>query len=127
MNKLILTFASVAVLSLNSMAADEKKPDADNTDKNKRDRSGDTKTPVDQSNSQEDLKLTQAIRQAVMKDESLTMTAKNVKIITAGGHVTLRGPVKSTEEKMKIENHAKSAAGVAKVDNQLEVKAADKK
>jgi len=52
------------------------------------------------------------------------MTAKNVKIITAGGQVTLRGPVNSAEEKMKIEALAKTAAGDAKVDNQLEVKAA---
>ena len=62
-----------------------------------------------------------------MKDKSLTMTAKNVKIITAGGQVTLRGPVSSAEEKMKIEKLAKTAAGEKKVDNQLEVKAADKK
>ena len=41
--------------------------------------------------------------------------------------VTLRGPVNSAEEKMKIEKLAKTAAGEAKVDNQLEVKAADKK
>ena len=109
------------------MAADEKKPNADNTGKNERDRSGETKTPGDQSNTPEDLKITQAIRQAVVKDESLTMTAKNVKIITAGGQVTLRGPVNSAEEKMKIEKLAKTAAGEAKVDNQLEVKAADKK
>ena len=94
------------------------------TRKNERDRSGETKTPGDQSNSPEDLKITQAIRQAVVKDESLTMTAKNVKIITAGGQVTLRGPVNTAEEKTKIEKLAKAAAGEAKVDNQLEVKAA---
>ncbi len=50
-----------------------------------------------------------------------------LKIITAGGQVTLRGPVNSAEEKMKIETLAKSAAGNAKVDNQLEVKAAQNK
>jgi len=113
-------------LSCAAVAAEEKKP-ADNTGKNERDRSGETKTPGDQSNSPEDLKITQAIRKAVVKDESLTMTAKNVKIITAGGQVTLRGPVNSAEEKAKIEKLAKSAAGSAKVDNQLEVKAAEKK
>ena len=118
--------ASILTLSCAAVAADEKKP-ADNTSKNERDRSGETKTPGDQSNSPEDLKITQALRQAVVKDESLTMTAKNVKIITAGGQVTLRGPVKTEEEKAKIEQLAKSAAGAAKVDNQLEVKAADQK
>lgn len=117
----------MAALSLAAVAADEKKSDADNTGKNERDRSGQTKTPGDQSNAPEDVKITQSIRQAVIKDKSLTMTAKNVKIITAGGQVTLRGPVNSAEEKMKIEKLAKAAAGDAKVDNQLEVKATEKK
>jgi len=121
----VLAFTTIAALSFTAVAADEKKPD--NTGKNERDRSGDTKTPGDQSNTPEDLKITQSIRQAVVKDDSLTMTAKNVKIITAGGMVTLRGPVKSAEEKMKIETLAKAVAGDAKVDNQLEVKAPDKK
>ena len=127
MKKTLVTLFSIAVLSIGAAAADEKKPNADNTGKNERDRSGETKTPVDQSNTPEDLKITQAIRQAVVKDKALTMTAKNVKIITAGGQVTLRGPVNSAEEKTKIEKLAKTAAGEAKVDNQLEVKAADKK
>jgi hyperosmotically inducible periplasmic protein len=50
------------------------------------------------------------------------MTAKNIKIITASGQVTLRGPVKTAEEKARIDQLAKSAAGGAKIDNQLEVK-----
>jgi hyperosmotically inducible protein len=126
MNRTLPILTSIIVLSCAAVAADEKKP-ADNTGKNERDRSGETKTPGDQSNTPEDLKITQSIRQAVVKDKSLTMTAKNVKIITAGGQVTLRGPVNSAEEKAKIEKLAKTAAGEAKVDNQLEVKAADKK
>jgi hyperosmotically inducible periplasmic protein len=124
--KRILPILTILALSCSAFAAEERKP-ADNTGKNERDRSGETLTPGDQSNTPEDLKITQAIRKAVIKDESLTLTAKNIKIITAGGQVTLRGPVNSTEEKMKIEKLAKSAAGAAKVDNQLEVKAADKK
>jgi osmotically-inducible protein OsmY len=127
MKKTLLAFASIAAISLAAMAADEKKLDADNTGKNDRDRTSESKTPVDQSNTPEDLKLTQTIRRAVVKDQSLTMTAKNVKIITSGGLVTLRGPVNSAEEKMKIEKLAKTAAGEAKVDNQLEIKATDKK
>jgi osmotically-inducible protein OsmY len=118
----LFALASVLALSVTALAADEKKPDADNTGKNQRDRSGETKTSGDQSNSPEDLKITQTIRQAVVKDGSLTMTAKNVKIITAGGMVTLRGPVNNAEEKSKIEKLAKATAGDTKVDNQLEVK-----
>ena len=124
MKRTFLVLASIIALSLTAMAADENKADADNTAKNQRDRSGETKTSGDQSNSPEDLKTTQAIRKALMKDSSLSMTAKNVKIITAGGEVTLRGPVKSAEEKSRIDQLAKGAAGSAKIDNQLEIKAA---
>ena len=103
------------------MAADDKtKPD--NTATNERDRSGETQTPGDQSNSPADLKITQAIRQALMKDSELSTTTKNIKIITANGHVTLRGPVKTDQEKAKIDQLAKSAAGGAKINNQLDVK-----
>jgi hyperosmotically inducible protein len=127
MKKILLALTSILAATFVVVAADQKKPDADNTGKNARDRSAETKTPGDQSNSPEDLKITQAIRKAIVKDGSLTMTAKNVKIITTGGQVTLRGPVKTEEEKMKIEKLAKASAGEAKVDNQLEIKAADKK
>src|SRR5688572_23163180 len=117
-----LLLTSMVSLTCVGMAAEADKAAPDNTKKNERDRAGDTKTPLDQSNTEADRKITQAIRQAVVKDSSLTMTAKNVKIITAGGAVTLRGPVKSAEEKTKIDALAKAAAGDAKVDNQLEVK-----
>src|SRR6266851_3399028 len=124
MKRTFLALASIISLSLAATATDENTADADNTAKNQRDRSGETKTSSDQSNSGEDLKTTQAIRKALMKDSSLSMTAKNVKIITAGGQVTLRGSVKSAEEKSKIDQLVKGAAGNAKIDNQLEIKAA---
>lgn len=123
----LFTFGSLFALSLSGVAADDQKADADNTGKNERDRAAEAKTPEDQGNSPEDRKLTQAIRQAVMKEDGLSMTAKNVKIITAGGAVTLRGPVNTLEEKKKIEDLAKTTAGGAKVDSQIEVKAADHK
>jgi osmotically-inducible protein OsmY len=94
----------------------------DNTATNERDRSGETQTSGDQSNSSSDLKITQAIRQALMKDGELSMTAKNIKIITANGQVTLRGPVKTVQEKSKIDQLAKSAASGARIQNQLDVK-----
>ena len=106
------------------MAADDKtKPD--NTATNERDRSGETQTSGDQSNSSADLKITQAIRQALMKDGELSMTAKNIKIITDNGQVTLRGPVKNAQEKAKIDQLARSAAGGAKIVDQLDVKESD--
>jgi hypothetical protein len=116
----LLAVACLSVLSLGALAADDKKPD--NTAINQRDRSGTTQTSGDQSNSSADLKITQAIRQALMKDGELSMTAKNIKIITTNGQVTLRGPVKNAQEKSKIDHLARSAASGAKIKDQLEVK-----
>jgi osmotically-inducible protein OsmY len=93
----------------------------DNTGRNVRDRGGETKTAGDQSESEADRTITQNIRQAVVADESLSTNAKNVKIITVDGAVTLRGPVKSEKEKADIANKAKQIAGVKRVDNQLEI------
>ena len=94
----------------------------DNTAINQRDKSGENPTPIDQSNRAPDLKLTQAIRRAIVKDPSLSAMAKNVKIITFDGQVVLRGPVKTDAEKASIARTASDAAGAAKVENQLEVK-----
>ena len=60
-----------------------------------------------------------------MKDGELSMTAKNIKIITDNGQVTLRGPVKNAQEKAKIDQLARSAAGGAKIVDQLDVKESD--
>jgi len=57
-----------------------------------------------------------------MKDDQLSMTVKNIKIITANGQVTLRGPVKTAQEKSTIDQLARSAASGAKIENQLDVK-----
>lgn len=94
----------------------------DNTKVNERDRSSAALTPMDQGNGEADLKLTQQIRQTVMADSKLSFTAKNVKIITKDGKVTLRGPVKTAEERAAIEADARKAAGTAPIDNQIEVK-----
>jgi osmotically-inducible protein OsmY len=118
--------AAIPILSLSALAEDTKPKEPDNTKTNERDKSGDTRTPLDQSNTPEDLKLVQNIRHAVVKEKSLSMTAKNVKIITAGGQVTLRGPVNNADEKKKIEDLASAAAGKGKVVSQLEVKSASK-
>ena len=123
MKQIILTLFCVSVFTLSAIAQDTAA--ADNTRKNQRDRSGETTTSGDQSNSQEDVKITAAIRRAVVRDNSLSTTAKNVKIITANGMVTLRGPVKNDAEKAKIAELAQSAASNAKIDNQLEVKASE--
>jgi hyperosmotically inducible periplasmic protein len=120
MKRILLALACLSAVSLVAMAADDKKPD--NTATNERDRSGETQTSGDQSNSSTDLKITQGIRQAIMKDSELSTTAKNIKIITDNGQVTLRGPVKNAQEKAKIDQLARSAAGGAKIIDQLDVK-----
>ncbi len=94
----------------------------DNTKVNKRDTNDAALTPLDQKENQTDLKITQQIRQAVMADGSLSFTAKNVKIITQNGKVTLRGPVNTAAERTAIEAAARKVAGATQIDNQLEVK-----
>ena len=121
MKRTLLVLACLSTVSVAAMAADDKtKPD--NTAINERDRSRETQTSGDQSNSSADIKTTQAIRQALMKDSELSTTAKNIKIITNNGQVTLRGPVKNAQEKAKIDQLARSAAGGAKIVDQLDVK-----
>ncbi len=128
MKSTILSLLCLSALTLSVVAEDNTTATptpADNSGRNVRDRNSDTKTSGDQSNSSGDIKITAAIRRAVMKDDSLSMTAKNVKIITAEGVVTLRGPVKTAAEKATIAKLAESHAGGAKIMNQLEVKASE--
>jgi len=94
----------------------------DNTGRNKRDTKSSAVTPLDQGEGQTDLDITKKIRQAVMGDHSLSFTAKNVKIITQHGKVTLRGPVNTSDERNTIQADAEKVAGASNVDNQLEVK-----
>ena len=71
-----------------------------------------------------DIKITAAIRQTVVNNnESLSVNAQNIKIITRDGVVTLRGSVESKAENMKLQDIAKQTSGVMYVNNQLEIKA----
>ena len=121
MKLLTLSLLCISTFTFSALAQD--KP-ADNSARNQRDRSSETKTSGDQSNDSEDIKITAAIRRAVVKDDSLSMTAKNIKIITANAMVTLRGPVLDSHEKTRIDKLARAAAPGAKVHNQLEIKPA---
>lgn len=95
--------------------------EADNSGRNVRDRNDAAKTPGDQSENEADRAITQSVRQAIVADDSLSTNGKNVKIITQNGTVTLRGPVKSEQEKTTIVAKAQQVAGVKNVDNQLEI------
>ena len=70
-----------------------------------------------------DRKLTQKIRRAVVADKNLSTDAHNVKIISQNGMVTLKGPVRSEEErKAVVAKAADIAGGSDKVTDQLTVK-----
>ena len=97
-------------------------PAADNTKVNERDRSKDELTADQQKENRSDRDITQQIRQSLMKDKSLSTYAHNVKIITQNGQVTLKGPVRSEEEKKSVEAKATEVAGENKVTSQLAVK-----
>jgi len=103
------------------LAASDQRPDADDTERNVRDRKDTTLTPTDQGGSESDRTITQEIRRAVMAQDGFSTNAKNVKIITVDGVVTLRGPVKTADEKATIATLAGRTAGAKRVDNQLEL------
>jgi hyperosmotically inducible periplasmic protein len=120
---LTLILSSVLLgLGTVTMAQESGSVAPDNSAVNVRDRDPGAMTAGEQSNAKSDVELTREIRRAVVKDHSLSMLAHNVKIVTANGSVTLRGPVKTEEEKTAIASKAQQIAGADKVDNQLEVK-----
>jgi sporulation protein YlmC with PRC-barrel domain len=94
----------------------------DNTGRNIRDRNDQTLTPLNQGNSKSDVDTTAKIRKEIIAGENLSVNARNVKIITIDGRVTLRGPVNTAEEKRLIGAIADRIAISGNVDNQLEVK-----
>ena len=101
--------------------ADSYGTDPANSRVNERDRTAGALTPLDQSESAADRELVQRIRKAVIADSTLSFTAKNVKIITRDGRVTLRGPVVNAHEKSAIEQAARDAAGPKSVTSELEI------
>lgn len=93
----------------------------DNTAVNQRDRDADVKTPIDQKENQKDVSTTAEIRNLVLATKDMSVDGRNVKIITADGKVTLRGPVASDDERKAIDKIARGVAGDDNVDNQIEV------
>jgi hypothetical protein len=94
--------------------------DRDNTAVNKRDRNSAAKTPIDQNENKKDIDVTATIRKRVVATK-MSVNAHNVKIMTQDGKVTLRGPVKSADEKKQIEDISRDVAGKDNVDSQLDV------
>ena len=130
---IISSVSAVSVLAFSALAQDTSNTQTngsdniqtngvDNTARNVRDRGDRTLTPFDQGNSKTDLATTAQIRKEIVAGTNMSVNAKNVKIITNKGHVTLRGPVNTTEEKRLIGEIANRIARTENVDNQLEAK-----
>lgn len=94
---------------------------ADNTGVNKRDRNQQEPTADQQKENRSDREITQQIRRSILDDKSLSTNAHNVKIITQNGSVTLKGPVRSEEEKRVVEEKAREVAGAKNVNSEVEV------
>src|SRR6202521_5792750 len=94
---------------------------ADNTKVNVRDRATGAVTADQQKDNAGDRDVTRKIRQSLMKDKTLSTYAQNVNVIAQGGQVTLKGPVRSDDEKRAVEAKATEVAGTGHVINEMSV------
>jgi hyperosmotically inducible periplasmic protein len=116
-NILIVLLVGSSALAL-AQAQDQQPIKPDNTKKN----AAEQVTAEEQGGSASDREVTKNIRREIVKNDTLSAMAKNVKVITIDGKVTLRGPVHSEQEKMTIASIAEKIVGKEKVTNKLEVK-----
>ena len=94
---------------------------ADNTKVNERDLAKDAVTADQQKDNTGDRDVTRKIRQSLMKDKTLSSYAHNVKVIAQDGQVTLKGPVRSDDERRAVEAKAIEVAGAGHVTNEMSV------
>ncbi len=94
---------------------------SDNSKVNKRDQNKMAPTADNQKNNKSDIQITADIRKSIMAEKSFSTYAHNVKIVTRHGAVTLKGPVRTDEEKTSVEAKAKEVAGADKVTSQITV------
>ena len=114
-----------AACSLVALPATAQQTPPDNTKVNKADRAKGAVTADQQKENAADRDLTKKIRQAVVDDKSLSTYAHNVKIVSQNGQVTLKGPVRSEQEKTTIAAKATEIAGAGKVTDEMTVAPAD--
>jgi hyperosmotically inducible protein len=112
---------SIAVVPAGAQQADSQ-AQPDNTAQNKGDNKKGAMTADNQRESAADRDLAKKIRKSINSDSSLSTYAHNVKVIVRGGMVTLKGPVKSDDEKNAVGAKANDIAGADKVQNELTVK-----
>ncbi|HLG95211.1 MAG TPA: BON domain-containing protein [Bryobacteraceae bacterium] len=115
----VMTLAMAGfVLNAQDQPAEHK---SDNTAVNKRDRQKGEPTADQQKENATDRDVAKNIRRALMKDKSLSTYAHNVKVISENGSITLKGPVRSEEEKHAVEAKAAEVAGSTNVRSELTV------
>jgi osmotically-inducible protein OsmY len=112
-----VTLAMVVPVAAQQKPADTTQTAPDNTKANKAAQlSADS-----QKNGKHDVAITRDIRRAIVADKNLSTYAHNVKVITEHGEVTLKGPVRSEEERKAIEAKAVEVAGQGRVANELTI------
>lgn len=109
------------VRDTNAALTPDKPRAVDNSGQNEIDKQGSSMTPMDQGNSEADIAVTRTIRKALTADSTLSTNAQNLKVITRDGIVVLRGPVASQAEADAVLSHARTAAGVNRIENQIAV------
>ncbi len=117
-----LLFGSFALAQAQQPADQQTSPAADNSKMNQQDQSNNQPTADQQKNNRSDQEITRQIRQSIVADKSLSTYAHNVKIITQDGQVTLKGPVRSEDEKQAVASKATAVAGANKVTDDLSIK-----
>jgi hypothetical protein len=80
-----------------------------------------TPTADQQQMTPADRALTQKIRKAIHRDKGLSKDGRNIQIFMQDGKVTLRGLVRSEQEKDNLQAKAAAAGGEENLTNQLEV------
>lgn len=109
--RLAAILSIAGLLGANSLIYGQDQPKADNTAVNQQDRGEGQPTADQQKENKSDRALAKQIRRAIVKDKSLSTYAHNVKVISENGAVTLRGPVRSEDEKRAVEAKAAEIAG----------------
>ena len=113
----------LTALPLASPAFASQQAPPDNTKVNKRDRKAGAVTADQQKENTADREIAAKIRKALMDDKALSTYAHNVKVVAQHGTVTLKGPVRSEEEKKAVEAKAAEIAGADKVTSQISIRA----
>lgn len=109
-------------LAAASLAQSSTGQSPDNTGMNRAGRHSDQTTADQQQKDLSDRNLTEQIRRSIIADKSLSTDAHNVKVVTRSGQVTLKGPVRSENEKRAIEAKAAEVAGEDRVTSELTIK-----